>query len=130
MNSSLSVSKMKECILILLLVAAVACMANNCKTKLWQTQQVLCSQKGSAVRSRNGNWIWTEERPIICGLLKWQAVTKNVSVAAILVVVFGILACLAYHLYYMFFYTFYRVVRPLWCCTNNSLETKAETNLA
>ena len=119
--------KMEKCMLILLLVAAVAGMAGSCERKMWRTQQVLCCQNGSAVRTRNGNWIWTEERPIICGPIKWKAVTKKVSVATIIAVVFGILACLACHLYCMFAYIVYRVgVRPRWWCTNTSLEIEAE----
>ena len=122
--------KMEKCMLILLLVAAVAGMAGSCE-KLWWTQQVLCCQNGSAVRIRNGIWVWTEERPIICGPIRWQAVTKNVSVATTTEVVFGTLACLACHLYYMFAYIFYRiVVRPRWWYTNTSLETEAETKRA
>ena len=108
-------SKMKKCMLILLLVVALACMSKGCERKLWRIQLVLCCQNGSAVRTRKGNWVWTEERPIICGPIKWQAVTKNVSVATFLAVVFGTLACLACRLDYILAYIVYRVVvRPRW----------------
>ena len=89
-------------------------MTYLCEIKKWRTPDVLCCQNGSAVSGRHDNWIWVEEKPLICGPIEWAQVTESASVATLLVVVGGTIVCIGFHLFYLGAYLFYRIVHPLW----------------
>ena len=84
-----------------------------CELKAWRQHEVLCCQNGSAIRGWHGKLIWIQKKPLICGPYQIEHATKEMSVASIVAVVFGTIACVAGHLYYAIAYCVYRFVRDI-----------------
>ena len=50
----------------------------------------------------------------MCGPTAFEKKIKNVPVATLLLIIFGILICIACHLYYGIAYLAYQLIRHLW----------------
>ena len=72
----------------------------------------MCCANGTAIQGKNG-WIWTENRPMICGKINVQVPAKQVSKFIVLAVVGGTIACLACHIYYCVAYCAYQIYRRM-----------------
>ena len=89
---------MKKIVLALVLVLVVIWCSEACVEKQWRGHKVLCCENGSAVFSKNKQWIWTEERPLVCGFHENNFQSKPVAIASIAAIVIGTMACVACHL--------------------------------
>ena len=76
-----------------------------CELKAWRQHEVLCCQNGSAIRGRRGKLIWIKRKPLMCGPYQIEHATKEMSVASIVAIVCGTIACVACHLYYAIAFT-------------------------
>ena len=104
---------MKACLIACVLLLTIVRVEMGCELKAWRQHEVLCCQNGSAIRGRHGKLIWIQKKPLICGPYQIEHATKETSVASIVAVVFGTIACVACHLYDAIAYCVYRFVRDI-----------------
>jgi len=105
---------MIKAIAMIYICAVVAVAVQECEEKFWRGHAVLCCYNGSAIKRKFDQWIWVEQRPIICGRIERKDATKQLSVASLLAIIFGTIACVACHIYYAMAYFFYRLFRSQW----------------
>ena len=89
---------MKTIVIALVNMLVIASVAMTGEIERWRQHQILCCQSGSAVRGQHRRWNWEKKRPEICGDLDVKLVTKELSVASVLMIVVGIIACIGCHI--------------------------------
>ena len=94
-NSSLSAEKMKTCILWIIIICIIMLYILCCEEKEWRGHKTFSCPKGTATRSKSCKLIWTEERLAINGPSALEAELKKISLATLLLIIFGALICLA-----------------------------------
>ena len=94
--------------------AVVAVAVQECEEKIWRGHAILCCNNGSTIKKKFDQWIWVEQRPLICGLIERKDATKQLSVASLLAIFLGTITCVAFHIYHAMAYFFYRLFPSQW----------------
>ena len=92
--------KLRTCLVACVFLMTIVVVASACQIIIWREHDVLCYRSGYRARGRDGKWIWVKEKPLICGPIRKNYATKEFSVADIIAIVLGVIACLICHLHY------------------------------
>ena len=85
---------------MIILITMAVLNSKACQEKSWRTHKILCCNKGSAIKSSDGKWVWMQQRPLICVPLQSGAVGEKMATLSLVAVIHVTVFCVACHTYY------------------------------